>query len=103
MDIVDALGGIDIFVEEGMAVDSFYADNTLEGVQEGWNHLDGKRALSFARERYAYQDGDNQRVKNQQKVLQAIFDKATSPDIIVKYASLMEAFSGAFETNIEHQ
>lgn len=100
MDIVDALGGIDIFVEEGMAVDSFYADNTLEGVQEGWNHLDGKRALSFARERYAYQDGDNQRVKNQQKVLEAIFDKATSPDIIVKYASLMDAFSGAFETNM---
>lgn len=99
-DIVDALGGIDIFVEEGMAVDSFYADNTLEGVQEGWNHLDGKRALSYARERYAYQDGDNQRVKNQQQVLQAIFAKATSPEIIVKYASLMDAFSGAFETNM---
>lgn len=99
-DIVDALGGIDVFIEEGMAVDTFYADSTLEGVKEGWNHLDGKRALSFARERYAYEDGDNQRVRNQQKVLQAIFAKATSPDIIVKYASLMDAFSGAFETNM---
>lgn len=99
-DIVDALGGIDVYIEEGMAVDTFYADSSLEGVTEGWNHLEGDRALSFARERYAYEDGDNQRVKNQQKVLQAIVDKATSPDIIVNYASLMDAFSGAFETNM---
>ena len=89
-----------MYIEEGMAVDTFYADSSLEGVTEGWNHLEGDRALSFARERYAYEDGDNQRVKNQQKVLQAIVDKATSPDIIVNYASLMDAFSGAFETNM---
>ena len=99
-DIVDALGGIDVYIEEGMAVDTFYADSSLEGVTEGWNHLEGDRALSFARERYAYEDGDNQRVRNQQKVLQAIVDKAISPEIIVNYASLMDAFSGAFETNM---
>lgn len=99
-DIVDALGGIDVYIEEGMAVDTFYADSTLEGVTEGWNHLEGDRALSFARERYAYEDGDNQRVRNQQQVLQAIVDKAVSPEIIVNYASLMDAFSGAFETNM---
>ncbi|MGN1277194.1 MAG: LCP family protein, partial [Floccifex sp.] len=100
IDIVDALGGIDVFVEEGMAVSTFYADHTLEGVTEGWNHLDGQRALAFARERHAYLDGDNQRVRNQQQVLKAIFDKATSADIISKYASLLDALSKAFETNL---
>ena len=100
IDIVDALGGVDIYVEEGMAVSTFYADHTLEGVTEGWNHLDGKRALAYARERHAYLDGDNQRVRNQQQVLMAIFEKATSTDIITKYASLLYALSKAFETNL---
>lgn len=100
IDIVDALGGVDIYVEEGMAVSTFYADHTLEGVTEGWNHLDGKRALAYARERHAYLDGDNQRVRNQQQVLMAIFEKATSTDIITKYASLLDALSKAFETNL---
>lgn len=100
IDIVDALGGVNIYVEEGMAVSTFYADHTLEGVTEGWNHLDGKRALAYARERHAYLDGDNQRVRNQQQVLMAIFEKATSTDIITKYASLLDALSKAFETNL---
>ncbi len=98
--IVDSLGGIDIDVPEGQAVETFYADSTLEGVTEGWNHLDGERALSFARERYAYIDGDNQRVRNQQMVLKAIFDKATSPDIIVNYPSLLKALESAFDTTL---
>ncbi|WP_301094177.1 LCP family protein, partial [Faecalibaculum rodentium] len=98
--IVDSLGGIDIEVPEGQAVETFYADSTLEGVTEGWNHLNGERALSFARERYAYVDGDNQRVRNQQMVLKAIFNKATSPEIIVNYASLLNALESAFDTTL---
>lgn len=98
--IVDSLGGIDIEVPEGQAVETFYADSTLEGVTEGWNHLDGERALSFARERYAYIDGDNQRVRNQQMVLKAIFNKATSPDIIANYTSLLKALESAFDTTL---
>lgn len=98
--IVDSLGGIDIEVPEGQAVETFYADSTLEGVSEGRNHLDGERALAFARERYAYIDGDNQRVRNQQMVLKAIFDKATSPEIIVNYPNLLQALESAFDTTL---
>lgn len=98
--IVDSLGGIDIEVPEGQEVETFYADSTLEGVKEGWNHLNGERALAFARERYAYIDGDNQRVRNQQMVLKAIFDKATSPEIIVNYTSLLNALETAFDTTL---
>lgn len=98
--IVDSIGGIDVDVPEGQAVETFYADSTLEGVTEGWNHLNGERALSFARERYAYIDGDNQRVRNQQMVLKAIFDKATSPDIIINYTSLLNVLENAFDTTL---
>ena len=100
IDIVDALGGIDIDVAEGMAVSRFYTNSTLEGVHEGKNHLDGKRALAYSRERKAYIDGDVQRARNQQQVLQAMFKKATSPEIITKYTSLLKALTHAFDTNM---
>lgn len=100
INLVDALGGIEINVPEGQAVPVLRADGSLEGVVEGKNQLDGKRALAFARERYAYADGDNQRVRNQQEVMMAIIRKATSPSIISNYASFMDALSGAFETNM---
>ena len=103
IDIVDALGGVDVTVPEGMAVSKFYTNSNLEGVHEGENHLDGKRALAYSRERKAYLDGDLQRARNQQQVLQAMFKKATSPEIIKNYTSLLKALIGAFDTNMTTQ
>lgn len=103
IDIVDALGGVDVTVPEGMAVSKFYTNSNLEGVHEGENHLDGKRALAYSRERKAYLDGDLQRARNQQQVLQAMFKKATSPEIIKNYTSLLKALVGAFDTNMTTQ
>jgi anionic cell wall polymer biosynthesis LytR-Cps2A-Psr (LCP) family protein len=40
--------------------------------------LDGERALAFVRERYAYADGDYQRVRNQQAFLRAVIGKTLS-------------------------
>lgn len=102
-EIVDALDGVDIYVEEGMAVERLNADWSLEGVTEGWNHLDGKRALAYARERHAYVDGDIQRAKNQQQVLEAIINKAASSKILANYTQLLKSFEGAFETNMSTQ
>ena len=99
VDIVDALGGIDVTVEPGYAVPNLLHGNG-RGVTEGVNHLDGELALAYARERYAYEEGDRQRVKNQQQVIMGIVDKATSPAILTNFASLMNALSGAFETNM---
>lgn len=98
--IVDAIGGIDVYVEPGMSVSKFYSNSYLEGVTEGWNHLDGQRALAYSRERKAYLDGDVQRARNQQQVLEAIIDKVTSPTILTNYTQLLNALSNAFETNM---
>ncbi|WP_276888372.1 LCP family protein [Faecalibaculum rodentium] len=103
VNLVDALGGIDVDVKPGLAVDHFYTNDyfgTDYGVTEGINHLNGQAALCYARERYAYQDGDRQRVKNQQEVLMAIVKKATSPSVIGNYPALMDALSGAFQTDL---
>ncbi len=98
-----ARGGIDVDVKPGLAVDHFYTNDyfgTDYGVTEGINHLNGQAALCYARERYAYLDGDRQRVKNQQEVLMAIVKKATSPSVIGNYPALTDALSGAFQTDL---
>lgn len=99
-DIVDALDGVDIEVPEGMTVERLNADWALEGVHEGWNHLNGARALAYARERHAYVDGDIQRAKNQQQVLEAIIKKAASSKILTNYTKLLKSFKNAFDTNM---
>ncbi len=61
-----------------------------------------RRAVAFSRERYSFEDGDNQRVKNQQKVISAIIDKVTSSTtILTKYTSILNALDSCFQTNIE--
>ena len=101
-DIVDAVGGIDVTVAPGYAVDHFL---NLGGfsVHEGVNHLNGEQALAYARERYAYSEGDRQRTKNQQQVLMGIVDKITSPAIVTNYASIMDSMSDTFSTTMSSQ
>lgn len=99
VNLIDALGGIDVEVEPGLEVERF-AGNNLEGVKSGTNHLDGERALGFMRERYAYADGDAQRVRNQQQVIMRMVQKIASPSMLVNFGKFMDALSGSFETNM---
>ena len=55
----------------------FYSDydfTSIDGFRysKGYNKVNGEEALSFARERKAFAAGDNQRVKDQQALLEAI-------------------------------
>lgn len=93
--IVDALGGVDVYVEPGYAVTT----NNFS-VTEGVNHLNGKQALAYARERYSYMEGDRQRTKNQQQVVMGIIDKMTSGSVLANYADLMDALGDTFQTNM---
>ena len=97
-DLVDALGGVDVYVEPGYAVST-----STFSVHEGTNHLDGEHALAYARERYSYTEGDRQRTKNQQQVLMGIVNEATTPSVITKYASIMDAMANTFSTTMSNE
>ena len=99
VNLVDALDGIDLDIKEGEQCDILYA-NMQPGLSVGKHHVDGETALAFARERHAYVNGDNQRVKNQQKVFKAIFKRIISPKMITNYGKFMDALAVAFDTNI---
>lgn len=94
--IVDTLGGVD--------VDSDF-EFTAGGYQfkQGMNHLDGKQALAFSRERYSFEDGDNQRGKDQEKVLTAILNKAMSPAILSNASALIADVSDSVQTNMTQE
>lgn len=99
VNLVDALDGIDLDIKKGEEVDVFYT-NSQPGLSVGKHHVDGETALAFARERHAYADGDNQRVRNQQKVFKAIFKRIISPKMITNYGKFMDAIAVAFDTNL---
>lgn len=72
--LTDGLGGIDVNVTT-----PFQSTHETQHVfTAGVNHLDGQAALEFVRERYAFVDGDYQRVRNQQTFLRALLVRLTS-------------------------
>ena len=94
IEIVDALGGVSVY--------SDYDFTSIDGYHysKGYNKVNGEQALSFARERKAFSAGDNQRVKDQQALLQAMFKKCISKEIIYKYNKLLNSLNGSFVTNM---
>ena len=96
-ELVDILGGVDVYVEPGYAVHTSYLN-----VNEGINHLNGEQALAFARERYSYTEGDRQRTKNQQQVLMGIVKEATKPSVITNYAAIMDTMANTFSTTMSN-
>ena len=95
--IIDALGGITVTSPK-----SFTSSEGGYYFSEGQNTINGAQALSFARERNAFKDGDRQRGENQMTVIKAVIDKAMSPAILASYADLMASVSGNFETSMPY-
>ena len=101
IDIVDAMGGIN--VESEVAFTTSKAAGTVVEIKEGTNHLNGKEALAFVRERKAFVDGDNQRGKNQQAMLTAMIKKVISPMILVQASEMIDCVVGNAETNMSEE
>ena len=100
--VVDAIGGVD--VNSDFAFKFSDSDRGLYfSYNKGMNHLNGKQALGFARERESFSDGDVQRVKDQQKVIDAVISKvASSKDILLyRYEDILKAVSANFATNLD--
>lgn len=94
--MVDALGGIDIYSDQDVELLHGKGCNIKKGTQ----HVDGRCALGFARERYAYETGDRHRGENQQQVIEAMLRKFTKSNVIKNYESIMNAVQGMFQTNM---
>ena len=101
--IIDAVGGVDVYSDQAftsVGSPGYYDPTTFA---EGWNHLDGKSALAFARERHAFASGDIQRGINQMKVIDAMVNKLKSPTVLMSFSKLMDAVSDCFVTSLSQE
>ncbi|HJV99107.1 MAG TPA: LCP family protein [Arthrobacter sp.] len=76
--MTDALGGVQVDIPL-----PFVSYHDQISFPAGPNTLDGEHALEFVRERYAFADGDYQRVRNQQAFVKALLAKNLSADTLL--------------------
>lgn len=108
-EVVDAVGGVDIYVERTFTDYTYPTANygvTAVSYKTGWQNMDGDTALKYARSRHGNngEGGDFSRAKRQQKVINALKDKVLaaktyrSPSSI---ANMLAALSGNVTTNLQ--
>mgnify|MGYP004445620389 FL=1 len=96
VNLVDAVGGIDVYND----ID-FYSHPKGWHYTKGMKHFTGKQALWFARERKSFEDEDEQRIRNQQKVVDALIEKLTnSSTLIANYSEILEVVGANMQTDM---
>ena len=98
IDIVDALGGIEVDVPYELREKDSTDKNDAIYLKEGLQTVDGEEALAFARTRHM--DNDIERGKRQQQVMEAVIDKAASISSFTKFADLIDAIGNNMKTNL---
>ena len=98
-DLIDALGGVTITVEEAVPI---HADETFTTVAEwigpGVVTLDGYHALWFARSRHDTTDYD--RMARQRQIQQAILEQFSPANVLSKFQSIASAGAQVVKTDI---
>ena len=105
VDLVNTLGGIDVTVPNGIKFceqdsNRSHAANVLQCIESGPQHMDGEKALAFARHRKTLPAGDFQRVEHQQLVVEGIANSAKNLKNINDFYSVLDAVSKNMDTNM---
>ena len=101
VDIIDSIGGIDIYVPQNVVDEEYpHEDGTLERIEidSGWQHLDGHLALAYARTRH--QDSDYFRMNRQRCVLEAVLDQTDPADLLLNFGRLADVIKRSVSTDI---
>lgn len=104
-ELIDALDGIDVYVDEAINDPYYPKDGTFKyetfRISAGQHHLDGETALKYARSRKTTSDFD--RADRQQKIIFAIKEKALQTNTLLskeKITGILDALKNNIETNI---
>ncbi|MCD6471191.1 LCP family protein [bacterium] len=107
-ELIDFLGGIDVYVERSFVDNQFPTVDfkyRVVSFEKGWQKMDGKTALDYARSRHGNNNEgtDFARARRQQKVILAIMKKIKQEDILEqprKIFKIYNIFSKKIDTNI---
>lgn len=103
--VVDALGGVDMYIEQDMFYDDDSQNLHINFKGGETVHLDGKKAEEFIRWRQnndgtGLANGDIDRIQNQQLFIKKLLDKVLSPSVIFKVPKILEAITENIDTNM---
>lgn len=95
--VVDAIGGVDLYVEKDMKYDDFKQGLHID-LKAGQQHLDGEQAMGYVRYRKEY--GDIGRIRRQQRFLWAVQKKIVSGQMLMKIPGLTKELMSMVRTNL---
>ena len=100
--MIDAIGGVTVNSDVAFvnSYDNPLIDGTSLTVNVGENEFNGAQALAFARERMNVSGGDNDRGKNQMRIISAVVDKLSAGTILANYSDILDSLEGMFITNM---
>lgn len=91
--LIDQLGGVTVRNDQAFTQGKF--DFPVGDIQ-----MNSEQALGFVRERYNLDGGDNDRGKNQEKVISAIVNKLASLKSVSNFTSIVNNLQDSVQTNI---
>jgi LCP family protein required for cell wall assembly len=101
VDIIDSIGGVDIYVPERIVDDEYpLLDGTLTKlvIEQGQQHMDGEEALSYSRTRHA--DSDYFRMNRQKCVLEAAMEQTDPTSLILNFRKFADVIKETTTTDI---
>lgn len=98
-ELIDVLGGLDIYVEENMDYDDAESGLSIH-IPQGYQHLSGEDVQKYLRYR-GEKLGDVGRVQRQQKFIKALYTKVLQLDTIPKLPAIADLFRNRMETSAE--
>lgn len=106
VEMVDALGGVTVDVPVAFCEQNSersFAEEDLQCLEVGEQHVDGEEALAFARHRKSEGVGDIGRTHAQQKVIMAMIQKVLTPSGATKVPELLDIIPKYVVTNISNE
>ena len=98
-ELIDTLGGLDIYVEEDMNYDDEVSGLSIH-IGQGYQHLSGEDVQKYLRYR-GEKLGDVGRVQRQQKFIKALYAKVLQLDTLPKLPAIADIFRNKMETSAE--
>lgn len=96
INIINLVGNIQVYNDQ-----EFRAYHGGYHMPKGMITLDAKKALSFVRERHHLENGDYDRGKNQEKVIEAVIKKIANIGNITKINTILDGIANSIQTNVK--
>lgn len=100
INIIDKLGGVTVNNPNSFYTGTWSEPENRIQFNQGELHLDGRKAMVYARERLSLPDGDVDRARNQRRIIEGLMNKLTSPSTLLTFDSILSEIQNLIQTDI---